>query len=266
MTSDVNPRLLLPRSVRRRQAGGRRGGAQHRGERRTAGRDHRLPQLRLARAAGDHVAVRRVHPRHQRRLPRARHAGRLRQRVVLQRDRGTRGLSDADGRHGRHPRARRRSAAACASPQAGLDIILLGETRDELGGSEWQQMFAPDALAHRRASTSIASELWSSCCSTLHEHRLLRAARTTSRTAASPSRSRSARWTASAATSISADYADDLDAVALLFSESQARAIVACTNEHTRRRARPRQPPASRAADRQDGRPARSSSSATACR
>src|SRR5947209_9275402 len=32
-------------------------------------------------------------------------------------------------------------------PAAGLDIILIGETRDELGGSEWQQMSMPDALS-----------------------------------------------------------------------------------------------------------------------
>src|SRR6266571_5176955 len=31
-------------------------------------------------------------------------------------------------------------------PEPGLDIILFGATRDELGGSEWQQMFAPDAM------------------------------------------------------------------------------------------------------------------------
>ncbi len=30
-----------------------------------------------------------------------------------------------------------------------------------------------------------------------------------------------------------ANYAQDLDAVALLFSESQGRAVVACRNEHT---------------------------------
>src|SRR5712692_9096634 len=34
-----------------------------------------------------------------------------------------------------------------AFPEAGLDIILIGETRDELGGSEWQQRAMPDAVA-----------------------------------------------------------------------------------------------------------------------
>src|SRR5207247_6431574 len=32
-------------------------------------------------------------------------------------------------------------------PDAGLDIVLLGETRDELGGAEWQQIFEPGATA-----------------------------------------------------------------------------------------------------------------------
>src|SRR4029079_7876086 len=35
-----------------------------------------------------------------------------------------------------------RDGSPLAFPDAGLDLILLGETRDELGGSEWQQMFA----------------------------------------------------------------------------------------------------------------------------
>src|SRR5713226_1792940 len=34
-----------------------------------------------------------------------------------------------------------------AFDDAGRDVILLGDTRDELGASEWQQMFMPDALA-----------------------------------------------------------------------------------------------------------------------
>ena len=34
-------------------------------------------------------------------------------------------------------------------PDAGLDIVLLGATGDELGGSEWQQMFAPGAQIGR---------------------------------------------------------------------------------------------------------------------
>src|SRR5687768_14536856 len=40
-----------------------------------------------------------------------------------------------------------RDGCGLAFPAANLDVILLGETRDELGGSEWQQMFAADALA-----------------------------------------------------------------------------------------------------------------------
>ena len=53
------------------------------------------------------MAVRRVRARHRRRLPRARHAGRVRQRLALQRDRGAGHPPDADDRHGRARRAGR---------------------------------------------------------------------------------------------------------------------------------------------------------------
>jgi phosphoribosylformylglycinamidine synthase II len=114
-------------------------------------------------------------------------------------------------------------------PDAGLDVILLGETRDELGGSEWQQMFVPDALsapprvdldeeralielllsldgnirsAHDLANGGLALALVESSMAGIGCHIDLH------------------------------DHADDLDAVALLFSESQARAIVSCAPEH----------------------------------
>src|SRR5215212_11330982 len=40
-----------------------------------------------------------------------------------------------------------RDGCGLAFPDANLDVILLGTTRAELGGSEWQQMFMADALA-----------------------------------------------------------------------------------------------------------------------
>ncbi len=80
--------LLRPRPATGRPAGGRGGGAQSRLRRRGAGGAHRLPELRQPGESRDHVAVRGVRARHGRGLPRARRAGRLRQRLALQRDRG----------------------------------------------------------------------------------------------------------------------------------------------------------------------------------
>ena len=88
-------------------ARGRRVRPQHRVRGRRAHRHHRLPQLRQPGEAGDHVAVRRVRARHRRRLPRARDARRVRQRLALQRDRGPGDPAHADDRDGR-PRAGRR--------------------------------------------------------------------------------------------------------------------------------------------------------------
>ena len=78
---------LLPRRPGRgRPPGGRgslaqpdRGGGE-------AARDHRLPQFRQPRETGDHGPVRFLHRGNGRGVPRARLPGRLRQRVVLQRD------------------------------------------------------------------------------------------------------------------------------------------------------------------------------------
>ena len=85
-----------------------RGGAQRRVRRRQTARRHRLPQLRQPREAGDRLGARRGYRGHGARLRSARSAGRLRQRLALQRDRRPRDPSDA-GRRLR--RARRRRAA-----------------------------------------------------------------------------------------------------------------------------------------------------------
>ena len=76
--------------------------------------------------------------RHPRRLPRARHAGRQRQRQLLQRDRGPQHPADADDR----------AWSACSTTSSAhltpwcegaraTSIVLLGRTREELGGSEY---------------------------------------------------------------------------------------------------------------------------------
>ena len=82
--------LHPPRPVRRRAARAGRGLPQRRRHRRPPARRHQLPQLRLARGPGGHVAVRRGGARARRRLPRARHPGHRRQRQLLQPDRDDR--------------------------------------------------------------------------------------------------------------------------------------------------------------------------------
>ena len=70
-------------------------------------RGDQLPELRQPGAARAHVGVRRGRARHGRRLPRARHADRRRQRQLLQRDRRRgRDPAHADDRHGRAARRR----------------------------------------------------------------------------------------------------------------------------------------------------------------
>src|SRR5207302_4536048 len=60
--------------------------------------------------------------------------------------------------------------------EAGLDIILIGETRNELGGSEWQQSAMPDALAAPpRADLDRESAIVEFFLAA-HGHRLLRSA------------------------------------------------------------------------------------------
>ena len=104
-----------------------------------AARDLRLPQLRLARGPRRDVAVRRGLPRPQGRLPRARHPGHRRQRQPLQPDRRDR--DPADARWSRCSASSRTSPVVRrpASRRRGRrpQVFLLGETREELSGSEW---------------------------------------------------------------------------------------------------------------------------------
>ena len=101
------------RPLHRRAAEPGRGLPQRRRHRRDAARRHQLPELRLARGARGHVAVRRGRPRPGRRLPRARPAGHRRQRQPLQPDRRRRDQPDAGHRRAR--RARRRAARGSRS-------------------------------------------------------------------------------------------------------------------------------------------------------
>ena len=107
----LDRRLRPPRRVRPVPRDGR-GGARVRGEprlrRRRAARPDELPQLRQPGEAAHRVAAERGGARDGRRLPRARRAGRRRQRLALQRGPGGADLPDAGRRDGR-PAARGRA-------------------------------------------------------------------------------------------------------------------------------------------------------------
>ncbi|MGZ7039353.1 MAG: AIR synthase-related protein, partial [Thermoanaerobaculia bacterium] len=116
-------------------------------------------------------------------------------------------------------------------PQSGLDIVLFGTTRDEMGGSEWQQMFAPDALAAPPRVDLDAERALIELLLSLHEQRLVRSAHDLSNGGLAIALAESSM------NGIGCDIelggvADDLDAVSLLFGESQGRAIV--TTDRTR--------------------------------
>jgi phosphoribosylformylglycinamidine synthase len=111
-----------------------------------------------------------------------------------------------------------------AFAEAGLDIILIGETRDELGGSEWQQMSMPDALAAPPRVDLDREKSLVSFFIEAYEHRLLRSAHDVSNGGLAIALAECAMDGVGCHIEF-ADHAD-VDAIALLFSESQARAIV----------------------------------------
>jgi phosphoribosylformylglycinamidine synthase subunit PurL len=114
-----------------------------------------------------------------------------------------------------------------AFDEADLEVILLGETRDELGGSEWQQMFAADALAASpRVDLDREKNLVEALLS-MHGAKLLRAAHDLANGGFAIALAEMSMDGIGAHVDLGG-HADDLDATGLLLSESQARAIVAC--------------------------------------
>ena len=94
------------RPVHGRRARGARGRAQRRVRRRRADRLHGLPQLRQPGEARDRLGARAGDRRHRGGVRGARRAGRVRQRLALQRDERSRDPSDAGRRRGRSRRGR----------------------------------------------------------------------------------------------------------------------------------------------------------------
>jgi phosphoribosylformylglycinamidine synthase II len=110
---------------------------------------------------------------------------------------------------------------------ANLDVILLGETRDELGGSEYQQMFHPDALVQSPRVDLATEKALIEALLEMHAGSLLAAAHDLSNGGFAVALAEMSMRGIGAHVDLSG-HADDLDATALLFSESQGRVLVAC--------------------------------------
>ncbi|HEX9407836.1 MAG TPA: AIR synthase related protein, partial [Thermoanaerobaculia bacterium] len=110
--------------------------------------------------------------------------------------------------------------------ESGLDIVLLGETRDEMGGSEWQQMFAPGAMVKPPRVDLDREKALIDLLLAAYEHRLIRSAHDLSNGGFAVALAECSMEGVGCHVDLSG-HADHLDAIALLFSESQARAIIA---------------------------------------
>jgi len=114
-------------------------------------------------------------------------------------------------------------------PDAKLDIVLLGETRDELGGSEWQQMFEPGATAPPPRVDLDREKALIDCMLAAYADRLIRSAHDLSNGGLAVALAESSIEGIGCRVDLTG-HADDLDAIALLFGESQGRAIVSTSN------------------------------------
>src|SRR5579859_1874738 len=114
-------------------------------------------------------------------------------------------------------------------PDSGLDLVLLGDTHDELGGAEYQQMFHPGALACPPRVDLDREKRLVALLLAAYEHRLVRAAHDLSNGGLAVALAECAMDGIGCHVDL-AGYADTLDAIALLFSESQARALIATSH------------------------------------
>jgi phosphoribosylformylglycinamidine synthase II len=120
-----------------------------------------------------------------------------------------------------------RDGCGLAFAAADHDILLLGETHDELGGSEWQQLFAPERLAlPPRVDLEREAQLVSLLLE-IHAQKLATSAHDLSNGGLAIALAEMSMDGIGCHVEL-AGHADDVDAVALLFSESQGRALVAC--------------------------------------
>ncbi|HYI09792.1 MAG TPA: phosphoribosylformylglycinamidine synthase subunit PurL [Thermoanaerobaculia bacterium] len=127
-----------------------------------------------------------------------------------------------------------RDGCGLAFADAGLEVILLGETRDELGGSEWQQMYAADALAASPRVDLEREKALVDLLLELHGEKLFRSAHDLSNGGLGIALAEMSTGGIGCHVDL-AGHADGLDATGLLFSESQARVLVACNTENRER-------------------------------
>jgi phosphoribosylformylglycinamidine synthase II len=114
-------------------------------------------------------------------------------------------------------------------PDAKLDIVLLGETGDELGGSEWQQMFEPGATGPPPRVDLDREKALIDCMLAAYADRLIRSAHDLSNGGLAIALAESSMEGIGCHVDL-AGHADDLDVIALLFGESQGRAIASTSN------------------------------------
>jgi phosphoribosylformylglycinamidine synthase len=115
-------------------------------------------------------------------------------------------------------------------PEKDLDVIILGDSRSELGGSEWQQMFAPDGMAAPPRVDLDRERALIELMLSLHGRRLIRSAHDISNGGLAIALAESATEGVGCHVDLRG-HADDLDAVALLFGESQGRVLLSCAPE-----------------------------------
>ncbi|MFN2443764.1 MAG: phosphoribosylformylglycinamidine synthase subunit PurL, partial [Thermoanaerobaculia bacterium] len=117
------------------------------------------------------------------------------------------------------------TAVRSTFPAAGESVVLLGATSDELGGSEYQQAFHPDAqVAPPRVDLAKEKALIATLVEMAREH-VVTSAHDLSNGGLAVALAESSMPGIGVEVDLGG-HADDLDAAALLFSESQARAIV----------------------------------------
>jgi phosphoribosylformylglycinamidine synthase len=116
-----------------------------------------------------------------------------------------------------------RAGHGLAFPDAGLDVILLGSTHDELGGSEWQQCFAPEAMAAPPHVDLEREKALIELLLAVEPH--VRSAHDLANGGLAIALAESSMDGIGCHVELGG-HADDVDAIALLFGESQARAVV----------------------------------------
>ncbi len=114
-------------------------------------------------------------------------------------------------------------------PEPGLDVVLLGETRDELGGAEWQQMFQPGAKVVPPRVDLDREKALIDLLLAAYDRRLIRSAHDVSNGGLAIALAESSMEGIGCHVDL-AGHADDIDAIALLFGESQGRAILSTSH------------------------------------